>query len=241
MMRRPLNRGLIIRLVAVIVLGIAILVTGESDAARYSYDSTVIPENSIPKLDRQTYVFLTEYGKQLQNLSNVYGIDWRLALAVLRQESAFDPGAVSHKGAEGFMQIMPSTGLELASLHDVEDMSDPYMNLKLGVIHLRDMVRDFPESEGKSRIELAVAAYNCGLSRVQDAQAVAEFLGDNPNSWMSVKSALPLLSSRYAPLHKHIWSAGKPTSGYFGEYAQTLTYVENVMQYYNIYQNVLRR
>jgi membrane-bound lytic murein transglycosylase MltF len=241
MMRRPLNRGLIIRLVAVIVLGIVIIVTGESDAARYSYDSTVIPENSIPKLDRQTYVFLTEYGKQLQNLSNTYGIDWRLALAVLRQESAFDPGAVSHKGAEGFMQLMPSTGLQLASLHDVEDISNPYMNLKLGVIHLRNMVRDFPEAEGKNRIELAVAAYNCGLTRVQDAQTIAEYLGDKPEAWVAVKSALPLLSARYAPLHKHIWTSGKPTSGYFGEYDQTLTYVENVMQYYDIYRNVLHR
>jgi peptidoglycan lytic transglycosylase F len=136
---------------------------------------------------------------------------------------------------------MPSTGLQLASLHNVENLSDPSVNLRLGVIHLRDMMRDFPEADGKDRLELAVAAYNCGLTRIQDAQTVASFLGDNPNSWVSVKSALPLLSSRYSPLHKHIWSSGKPTSGYFGEYDQTLTYVDNVMQYYNIYRNVLQR
>ncbi len=240
-MNRPLNRGLIIRLVAVVFVGIAILVTSESDAARYSYSSSVIPENSIPKLDRQTYIFLTEYGKGLRNVSNTYGVDWRLVLAVLRQESAFDPGAVSYRGAEGFMQIMPSTGLQLASLHNIDDISDPYMNLRLGVIHLRDMIRDFPEAEGKNRVELAVAAYNCGYTRVEDAQTVAQFLGDKPNSWVAVKSALPLLSARYAPLHRHIWSAGKPTSGYFGEYDQTLSYVENVMHYYNIYGNVLQR
>ena len=52
-MKRPRIRGLIIRIVALVVVGIAIVVTSESDAARYSYDSTVIPENSIPKLDRQ--------------------------------------------------------------------------------------------------------------------------------------------------------------------------------------------
>ncbi len=240
-MKRPLDRGLIIRLVAVIFLGIAVLITGESDAARYSYDSTLIPENSIPKLDRQTYIFLTEYGKDLKDISSTYGIDWRFVLAVLRQESAFNPGAVSYRGAEGFMQLMPSTGLHLASVHNIEDISNPYMNIKLGVIHLRDMLRSFPQADGKNRLELAVAAYNCGLSRVQDAQTVAEFLGDNPNSWPAVKSALPLLSSRYAPLQKHIWDAGKPTSGYFGDYDQTLTYVGNVMHYYNTYQNVLPR
>lgn len=238
-MKRPLDRGLIIRLVAVVILGIAVLVTGESDAARYSYDSTIVPENSIPKLDRQTYIFLTEYGKELQRVSEKYGIDWRFVLAVMRQESGFDPEALSYRGAEGFMQIMPSTGLHLASLHNIDDISSPYMNIKLGVIHLRDMMRAFPDAEGKNRLELAVAAYNCGLSRVQDAQAVAEFLGDKPSSWVSVKSALPLLSSRYAPLQKHIWSSGKPTSGYFGDYDQTLSYVENVMHYYRTYKNVL--
>ncbi len=240
-MKGPFNRGLAIRLIAVVFVGMAILVTGESDAARYSYDSTVVPENSIPKLDRQTYIFLTEYGKELQNVSDTYGIDWRLALAVLRQESAFDPSALSDKGAEGFMQIMPSTGLALASLHNIDDISDPDMNIRLGVIHLRDMLRSFPDAESKNRLELALAAYNCGLSRVQDAQAVAQFLGDKPDSWIAVKSALPLLSVRYAPLQRHIWSAGRPTSGYFGEYDQTLTYVENVMHYYNIYRNVLHR
>ncbi len=240
-MKRPLDRGLVIRLVAVFFVGLAVLLTGESDAARYSYDSTVIPENSIPQLDRQTYIFLTEYGKQLRNVSNTYGIDWRLALAVLRQESAFDPGAVSDKGAEGFMQIMPSTGDALASIHDMEFNSDPGTNMRLGVIHLRDMLRAFPESDGGNRLALAVAAYNCGLSRVQDAQAIAAFLGDNPNAWVSVKSALPLLSHRYAPLQRHIWKTGRPTSGYFGEYGQTLTYVDNVMHYYNIYRNALHR
>lgn len=238
-MKRPIDRGLIIRLVAVLVLGLAILVTGESDAARYSYDSTIIPENSIPELDRQTYIFLTEYGKDVKEVSNTYGVDWRLVLAVLRQESAFDPSAVSYMGAQGFMQIMPSTGLSLASTHDIQDISNPAMNIKLGIIHLRDMIRSFPQADGKNRIELAVAAYNCGLSRVQDAQAIAEFLGDNPNSWPAVKSALPLLSSRYAPLQKHIWRSGRPTSGYFGDYSQTLTYVGNVMHYYSIYENVL--
>lgn len=238
-MKRPHVRGLAIRMVIFGAFGTAAVLTGESDAARYSYDSTIVPQASIPKLDRQTYVFLTEYGKQLQDLSYTYGVDWRLALAVLRQESSFDPEAMSYKGAAGLMQLMPGTGIRLASLHNVDDMSEPVGNMRLGVILLRDILRNFPDSEGDNRLELAVAAYNCGLGRVQDAKAVAEFLGDNPSTWSSVKSALPLLSIRFAPLHRHIWENGKPTCGYFGEYDQTWAYVENVMHYYNIYRNVL--
>jgi membrane-bound lytic murein transglycosylase F len=238
-MNRPHRRGLIKRIIVLGAIGGAIILTGELDAARYTYDSTVVPEASIPKLDRQTYIFLNEYGKQLQDVSNTYGVDWRLALAVLRQESGFNPQATSYKGASGFMQLMPVTGLQLASAHDVDDLSDPVENIRLGVIHLRDMLRNYSDCEGENRLELAVAAYNCGQGRIQDAQTVAEFLGDKPTTWASIKSALPLLSVRYSPLHQHIWEKGKPTSGTFGGYQQTLTYVENVMHYYNIYKNVL--
>ena len=242
-MIKPHVRGLAIRFVVLSLVGAAIILTQKSDAARYSYDnvaiSAIIPEASIPKLDRQTYIFLTEYGKQLREIGNEYGIDWRLSLAVLRQESAFDPEATSDKGASGLMQLMPETGMRLAIVNNVDDISDPVENIKLGSIHLRDMLREFSDSEGDDRIELAVAAYNCGEGRVQDAQAVAEFLDDPPNTWTAVKSALPVLSERYSPLHAHIWGTGKPTFGTFGAYEQTLTYVENVMHYYNIYRNVL--
>ncbi|HUI31023.1 MAG TPA: transglycosylase SLT domain-containing protein [Candidatus Acidoferrales bacterium] len=238
-MKRPHIRGLFIRIVIFVIIGAAIVLTGEIDAARYTYDSTVVPESSIPKLDRKTYIFLSEYGKQLQKISYEYGVDWRLALAVLRAESGFDPEATSYKGASGFMQLMPVTGLQLASSHNVDDLSDPVDNILLGVIQLRDMLRNYSDCDGDDRLELAVAAYNCGLGRIQDAQSVAEFLGDKPTLWLSVKSALPLLSVRYSPLHEHIWQNGKPSFGTFGSYEETLTYVENVMHYYNIYRNVL--
>jgi len=242
-MNRLHVRGLLIRIVLFGIIGTGVILTGRTDAARYAYDNTIIPEASIPKLDRQTYIFLNEYGKQLQCFASTYGVDWRLALAVLREESGFDPQATSDKGACGFMQLMPLTGLSLASMHDftVDDISDPVENIELGVIHLRDMLRIYSDCESTDRLELAIAAYNCGPGRIQDAQTVAEYLGDKPILWTSVKSALPLLSERYSPLHGHIWINGKPVSGTFGGYEETLTYVENVMHYYNIYRNVLRQ
>ncbi len=160
---------------------------------------------------------------------------------MLRQESSFDPEAVSDAGAEGFMQIMPVTGDYIASLYNITDISNPVTNIKLGVIHLHDLLHDFSDSSPKNRLQLAVAAYNCGLTRVQDAQTVAKFLGDSPNQWSSIKATLPLLSFRYSPLHAHIWSAGRPTGGYFGGSHETISYVENVMRYYNIYRNALQR
>ncbi|MGC8594548.1 MAG: transglycosylase SLT domain-containing protein [Candidatus Kryptoniota bacterium] len=230
---------LIVTLLVIVASGIVL--TDQSDAARYIYSSDVVPEASIPKLDRYTYVFLNKYGSQLKVLSYSYGVDWRLALAVLRAESNFDTEAVSDRGAFGLMQLMPETGLHLASLNDVNNIADPVSNMKLGIIHLRDLLRQFPNAEGQNRVGLAVAAYNCGLSRIQDAQTIAGYLGDNPDSWTSIRASLQLLSKRYSLLHRHIWSSGRPTSGYFGEYSQTENYVENVLHYYNIYKNVLKR
>jgi membrane-bound lytic murein transglycosylase MltF len=241
-MKKSHFRALLIRLLFFGTIGGIIILRGETDAARYNYDNTVVSKEAIPKLDRQTYIFLNEYGKNLKNFSQSYRIDWRLALAVLRAESGFDPQATSDKGAAGFMQLMPGTGLYLASLYDVnvDDLSDPLENMKLGVIHLRDMLRLYSDCDGTDRLEMAVAAYNCGPGRIQDAQTVAEYLGDKPALWTSVRSALPLLSARYSPLHEHIWQGGRPVYGTFEGYQQTLTYVENVMQYYNIYRTILQ-
>lgn len=231
----------LLTIVLLVIAASGIVLTDQSDAAKYSYSSEVIPEESIPKIDKYTYVFLNKYGNQLKTFSYFYGVDWRLALAVLRSESNFDTEAVSSRGAFGLMQLMPETGLRLASLNDVNDITDPISNMKLGIIHLRDLLRQFPDAEGENRVALAVAAYNCGLSRIQDAQTVADYLGDQPDSWTSVRASLQLLSKRYSLLHRHIWSSGKPTSGYFGDYTQTENYVENVLHYYNIYKNVLQR
>jgi membrane-bound lytic murein transglycosylase MltF len=227
--------------VLLVVIACGIVLTDQSDAARYSYSSVVLPESSIPKLDRYTYIFLNKYGSQLKILCYSYGVDWRLALAVLRTESNFDSEAVSDRGAFGLMQLMPETGIHLASLNDVADVTDPVSNMKLGIIHLRNLLRQFPNAEGQDRVALAVASYNCGLSRIQDAQTIASYLGDNPNSWTSIRASMQLLSRRYSLLHRHIWLSGRPNSGYFGEYTETENYVENVLHYYNIYKNVLQR
>lgn len=224
-----------------VVVASGIVLTDQSDAAKYSYSNDVLPEASIPKLDRYTYVFLNKYGSQLKILCYSYGVDWRLALAVLRTESNFDTEAVSDRGAFGLMQLMPETGIHLASLNDVQDVADPVSNMKLGIIHLRNLLRQFPNAEGQDRVALGIAAYNCGLSRIQDAQTIASYLGDNPYSWTSIRASLQLLSRRYYLLHRHIWLSGKPSSGYFGDYSETENYVENVLHYYNIYKNALQR
>lgn len=95
-----------------------------------------------------------------------------LVLAIIRQESEFDPGVVSHANAHGLMQLIPSTAQLQARRIGMTYQrgaltSDPQYNMTLGSSHLADLVDDF----GGSYV-LAAAAYNAGSSRAR------EWIGD---------------------------------------------------------------
>lgn len=94
------------------------------------------------------------------------GVEPALVLAVTRQESAFDPKAVSHAGARGLMQLMPATAKAVAKRHRVPYSKsrltrDPAYNMKLGTAHLAELLQDYRGSH-----ILTLAAYNAGGSRV---------------------------------------------------------------------------
>ena len=86
-----------------------------------------------------------------------HGIDPELVLAVVGVESAFKPEAVSPKGAQGLMQLMPGTAASLG----VEDALDPEQNLDGGVRHLGSLLALY---EGD--LTRALAAYNAGEGAV---------------------------------------------------------------------------
>ena len=85
-------------------------------------------------------------------------LDPELVRAVVQVESAYQPGAESHKGAMGLMQLMPETARSLA----VEDPWDPQENLRGGTIYLRHLLDRFG-----GQLELALAGYNAGPEAVQ--------------------------------------------------------------------------
>ena len=77
--------------------------------------------------------------------------------AVVRAESAYDPNAVSKKGAVGLMQLMPAT----AKRYGVTDRRDPHQNLRGGAAYLKDLLVQFDFD-----MKLAIAAYNAGENAV---------------------------------------------------------------------------
>src|SRR5262244_930913 len=98
-----------------------------------------------------------QYGSEIKDASDRYGVPERLVHAVIRVESAFNPRAVSVKGAQGLMQLMPET----ASLLGVRNSFDPQQNIDGGVRHLRGLIDRFGND-----LPLALAAYNAGEKAV---------------------------------------------------------------------------
>jgi soluble lytic murein transglycosylase-like protein len=86
-----------------------------------------------------------------------HGVDPKLVFAVMHQESSFKQRAVSHKGACGYMQLMPDT----ARRFGVTDIFDPAQNIDAGVRYLRFLLDLFD-----NKVELALAGYNAGEYRV---------------------------------------------------------------------------
>jgi len=99
----------------------------------------------------------------IQKYADRYGVDPSLVRAVMRNESGFNPNAVSPKGAQGLMQLMPGT----ASLMGVNNPFDPEQNIAGGVGYLRHCLDCFGHN-----VPLAVAAYNAGPGRVARSQGV---------------------------------------------------------------------
>ena len=107
---------------------------------------------------RNTPLNLTAYFQMVRAAAARHDVDPALVRALIHAESAFNPAAVSSKGAQGLMQLMPATAVSLG----VENALDVQQNIRGGVQHLAELLQSF---QGDSR--LAVAAYNAGAGAVR--------------------------------------------------------------------------
>jgi soluble lytic murein transglycosylase-like protein len=104
------------------------------------------------------------------------GIDYRMALAVIQAESSFDPGATSHCGARGLMQVMPDTG-RMLGVRDKADLYKPSVNIWAGVKYLKGLFDQFVDASWSqimtlspsvlAQVQLAVASYNAGPDAIK--------------------------------------------------------------------------
>ena len=150
------------------VLLVAVASPVYADIYRYVDEDGVIHFSNVPnhyryrvyisdgKMDYQAY--FDRYDKIISQASRKHGVDSSLIKAVIRAESDFDKHAVSSKGAQGLMQLMPETAKEL----EVGNSFDPEANIYAGVRYLKRQLKNF-----QNDVSLALAAYNAGENAVR--------------------------------------------------------------------------
>jgi soluble lytic murein transglycosylase-like protein len=110
--------------------------------------------------------YIRDYEGIISQASKRFDVDPHLIKAVIKAESDFNHRAVSHKGAQGLMQLMPGT----ADAMRVEDPFNPEENIFGGTRYLSLMLTRF-----KNDKRLALAAYNAGPDKVEDHQGIPPY------------------------------------------------------------------
>jgi soluble lytic murein transglycosylase-like protein len=122
-------------------------------------DSTYQPRHDLPS---STQARRAKLFPLVAQVACEAGIPVGLFDALIVQESRYQMGALSPKGAAGLTQLMPGTARELG----VRNSWDPLENLRGGALYLRRQLNEF------GRVDLALAAYNAGPGRVRGRRRV---------------------------------------------------------------------
>ncbi|MEX2352229.1 MAG: transglycosylase SLT domain-containing protein [Balneolaceae bacterium] len=165
---------------------------------------------------------LSPYDEMVKSISEEAGVDWRLVIAVMAQESAFDPKAVSIAGALGLMQIIP----RFSRVVDKTELYDPEINIREGVRYIKKHLTREAHLDSLNRHSMALAAYNVGMGNLADARELAVRLGKDPDEWPNIANALlKLMDPEYFQHARYGYKNGN----------ETVNYVEDVLIRYSRY------
>jgi len=165
---------------------------------------------------------LPRYKDMFKNAGTIWGVDWRLLAALGYQESHWRAQAVSPTGVRGIMMLTQAT----ANYLGIEDRMDPETSILGGAKYFARQLERIPDSVTEpDRTWFALAAYNVGFNHIKDARQIVEWRGGNPDKWVDLSAALPLLAKR-------VWYT-RVQYGYARGWEPVL-YVNNIRAYYNI-------
>ena len=147
------------------------------------------------------------------------GLNWKMLAALGYQESRWRPAAVSPRGAQGIMMLMPITAKKMG----VVNVFSPDENIMGGARYLKYMKSRIPKRiRDPDRTWLAIAAYNIGIGHLEDGRVITQMRKKNPDRWADVRQNLTRLSDpAWHSRVKHGYANGR----------ETVQFVERVTQF----------
>ncbi len=169
--------------------------------------------------------YLSPYDEMIKDIAEEAEVDWKLVVAVMAQESSFNPDAESVAGALGLMQIIPRFSL----IESEELLYDPETNIREGVRYLKKHLENNAHLDSLNRYSMALATYNVGSGNISDAKRLAVQLGNNPDEWIYIAEALlKLMQPEYYEDARYGYKRG----------TETVNYVKAVLNRYSEYHTV---
>ena len=166
---------------------------------------------------------ISPYDDMIRKYAAQLGWDWRMLAAVVYQESKFSINSNSVRGAQGLMQVMPST----ARYYGIDDLLDPEKNLIAGTSHLKRLQNMFNRSvpDQTELIKFTLAAYNAGEGRIADCRNFAASRQVDNSRWDEIVKIIPLMRED---------SILEDESVRLGKFQghETIAYVERIMSIY---------
>jgi membrane-bound lytic murein transglycosylase F len=155
------------------------------------------------------------------------GFSWRTLAALGYQESRWRPAAVSPRGAQGVMMLMPLTARKMG----VDNVFSPDENIHGGARYLLHMKERIPKRiPDPDRTLLATAAYNIGIGHLEDARIITQMRKKNPDRWADVRANLPRLSDpRWHKRVKRGYANGRETVEFVERVAQFAAILESTV------------
>lgn len=168
--------------------------------------------------------YLSPYDRLVRPIAEEAGVDWKLVLAVMAQESRFDPYAESWMGAIGLMQIIPR--FSQAAKHE---LWDPEINVREGIRYIDKHMRHYAYMDSVNQISFALATYNAGMGHMADARRLTMDRNRDPNNWDDVaQSLLLLMQPRHFRNARHGFVRG----------TEPVNYVRQIRNRYETYNNM---
>ncbi len=151
-----------------------------------------------------------------------HSIDWRLLAAIGYQESHWNPDATSPTGVKGLMMLTQGTAKQLG----ISDRTDAAQSISGGALYFKQRLKIIPERiKNPDKTWFALASYNVGFGHLEDARILTQKLHKNPDKWVDVKAALPLLTKKkWYSQTKHGYARGN----------EPVHYVKNIRSYYDL-------